>query len=295
MPQDVVLTEESNLGYQLDRQSVSQTEQPYKETTMQSTLSPATNSPVIMLTEATTPTIMPDPTITYTSFPSPSPTQLPTETSLPTELPTATDIPQPGVITGHILLHGAQLPQPVTLILEDQEYRIIQEITFSNGEYRFENLPASSEGYNILFAQDRNPQFAVGEVVSWAWIGPIPVQDGDMFLLPNIEIGLLGLRPVNPPDGALLNAGSITPQNPLIFEWDPFPSASHYWVDLRIGPSLQLVWQSEYVNNQTVSFDGILMNGETIQPNSYWWSVGARIDEALITISAPLTSFTLKP
>jgi hypothetical protein len=294
-PQDVVLTEESSLDHQTDRQSVSQTEHPYSEPTLEATISSPTGAPIVIQTKAITPTVMPDPTITSTSFPSPSPTQVPIKASTPTELPTQTPLPQPGVVGGQILFHGAPPSRPVTLILEDQEYRVIQEITILNGEYRFENLPASSEGYNVLFAQEQNSQFSAYEVVSWAWLGPIPVKDGDRLHLPAMEIALVGLMPVNPPDGAIISASSITPHNTLVFEWDPFPSASHYWVDLRVGPVLQLVWQSDYVDSPAVSFDGVLMNGEMIQPNSYWWSVGARLEGGLITIAAPLTSLMVKP
>jgi hypothetical protein len=294
-PQDVVLTEESSLDHQTDRQSVSQTEHPYSEPTLEATISPPTGAPIVIQTKAIMPTVMPDPTITSTSFPSPSPTQAPIKASTPTELPTQTPLPQPGVVGGQILFHGAPPSRPVTLILEDQEYRVIQEITILNGEYRFENLPASSEGYNVLFAQEQNSQFSAYEVVSWAWLGPIPVKDGDRLHLPAMEIALVGLMPVNPPDGAIISASSITPHNTLVFEWDPFPSASHYWVDLRVGTVLQLVWQSDYVDSPAVSFDGVLMNGEMIQPNSYWWSVGARLEGGLITIAAPLTSLMVKP
>jgi hypothetical protein len=294
-PQDVVLTEESSLDHQTDRQSVSQTEHPYSEPTLEATISSPTGAPIVIQTKAITPTVMPDPTITSTSFPSPSPTQAPIKASTPTELPTQTPLPQPGVVGGQILFHGAPPSRPVTLILEDHEYRVIQEITILNGEYRFENLPASSEGYNVLFAQEQNSQFSAYEVVSWAWLGPIPVKDGDRLHLPAMEIALVGLMPVNPPDGAIISASSITPHNTLVFEWDPFPSASHYWVDLRVGPVLQLVWQSDYVDSPAVSFDGVLMNGEMIQPNSYWWSVGARLEGGLITIAAPLTSLMVKP
>jgi len=292
-PIDVISQDENNLNIRPNQQSQNQDKR--SEPSLEPVVLPSTNTPVIIQTSEVTSTVAPDPTALSESLPSPSPTQAPIKASTPTELPTQTPLPQPGVVGGQILFHGVPPSRPVTLILEDQEYRVIQEITILNGEYRFENLPASSKGYNVLFAQEQNSQFSAYEVVSWAWLGPIPVKDGDRLHLPAMEIALVGLMPVNPPDGATISASSITPHNTLVFEWDPFPSASHYWVDLRVGPVLQLVWQSDYVDGTAVSFDGVLMNGAMIQPNSYWWSVGARLEGGLITIAAPLTSFMVKP
>jgi hypothetical protein len=294
-PTQLILTEEQNLDSELNQKFETQDEPSQSEDVIEPSLAPPTDTAVISQTSEATPTFIPDPTVTPTFTPSPYPTQAITETNTPTEVPTQTASPQPGMISGQVLFHGEPPSRPVTLILEDQGYRVIREMTVENGEYRFEDLPASAEGYNVLFSQEKNPQFDVLEVVSWAWLGPIAVQDGDLLQLPGMEIGLSGLRAINPSEGAIINASSISAQSPLIFEWSAFPSASYYWVDLRVGPSLQLVWQSEYVNSQAVTFDGILMNGETIQPSSYWWSVGARIDEGLLIVAAPLNSFTLRP
>jgi hypothetical protein len=146
-----------------------------------------------------------------------------TEPLLPSEPATTVPLP-PGVITGRILFHGALPTQTLTLVLEDQTYQVIQEINISNGEYVFANLPASSAGYNVLFSQSKNPQFNPSEVLSWAWIGPVPVQDGDFHVLPDLQIALVGLDPVKPPDGGILKASSISAQNPLRFEWSAYPA-----------------------------------------------------------------------
>jgi hypothetical protein len=222
----------------------------------------------------------------------PSPTA--TEPLLPSEPATTVPLP-PGVITGRILFHGALPTQTLTLVLEDQTYQVIQEINISNGEYVFANLPASSEGYNVLFTQSKNPQFSPSEVLSWAWIGPVPVQDGDFHVLPDLQVALVGLAPVKPADGGILKASSISAQTPLRFEWSAYPAAAQYWVELRAGSTLELVWRSNYVDTLSVDFDGTLLNGERIVPDSYWWSAGARMNEPLITISNPLRSFTLQP
>ena len=235
------------------------------------------------------PTETPAPDIALT----PSPTA--TVVHVLSETATIVALPPPGVITGRILFHGALPTQTLTLILEDQDYQVIQEINISNGEYVFANLPASSGGYNVLFTQSKNPQFSPSEVLSWAWIGPVPVQDGDFHVLPDLQIALVGLAPVKPADGGILKASSISAQTPLRFEWSAYPAAAQYWVELRAGPALDLVWRSGYIDTTNISFDGILLNGERILPGSYWWSAGALMNEPLITIASPLRSFTLQP
>jgi hypothetical protein len=230
------------------------------------------------------------PTLTYTPLPTSTETMIPS----PTDPPTLTPVRMLGEISGRILLNGLPLTQTVSLILEDQRYNVIQELAVSN-EYVFDNIPPSTEGYNVLFTMDRNPQYSFDEVASWAWIGPVPVQDGDLIRLADLDIALFGLYQLHPPPDTFLSAGSITPQTPLVFEWSPYPSASHYWLDLRTGQSLQMVWQSASLEANSVTFDGILANGEPIQPGTYWWRVSARIDDISMTISGPLAAFTLNP
>jgi hypothetical protein len=247
---------------------------------------------------ATAISVTPIPTQSPTETPAPAIVQLlPTasEPPLPNEPATIVPLPAPGVITGRILFHSALPTQTLTLILEDQTYQVIQEIQVSTGEYVFANLPTSIEGYNILFTQSKNQQFAPNEVVSWAWIGPVPVQNGDFHVLPDLQIALVGLDPIKPSDGAIMKAGSITAENPLRFEWSEYSDAAHYWVELRTGPTLELVWRSGYIDALSINFDGVLLNGERISPGGYWWSVGARMKEPLITITSPLRSFTLQP
>jgi hypothetical protein len=259
-------------------------------------------SPTAQFTLTTTATVMSVtpiiPTQSATETPAPTIDQVPptaTEALLPDEPATIVPLPPPGVITGRILFHGALPTQTLTLVLEDQTYQVIQEMDISSGEYVFANLPTSPEGYNVLFTQSKNPQFAPNEVVSWAWIGPVPLQNGDFHVLPDLQIALVGLDPIKPSDGAIMKAGSITAENPLRFEWSQYSDAAHYWVELRTGPTLELVWRSGYVDALSINFDGILSDGERISPGGYWWSVGARMKEPLITITSPLRSFTLQP
>lgn len=275
------------------------------------TLPPPSNTPIAtqlnqsqdsgLLAATATLTLLPSssPTWLATETPTPSATLLPSATAsaspAPTELPTMTPLPPPGVIIGQILLNGAPLDQPVTLALENQAYQPIQEITFSNGELYFENIPASFEGYNILFSRDKNPHFNPNAVINWAWVGPIVVQDGDVTRLADMEIGALGLQPIFPQQDAILNLDSITAQNPLVFEWRPYPSASGYWIDLRSGSTLNLIWQSVFSDSNTIAFDGILANGEPIPPGSYWWNVSARVEDNFMTISGGLAGFSLNP
>ena len=181
----------------------------------------------------------------------------------------------------------------MTLTLEDQTYRVVQQIETSGGDYRFENLPASAEGYNVVFTQASNAQFGVDEVVSWVWIGPLPVQDGAVVDVPDLEIGLLGLIQTNPPADAFLDP--ITPQTPLEFVWAPYPDASRYWVELHAGRALDRVWQSDPIGSTSVTFDGTLDSGEMLAPGTYWWRVGAQVDGTAMTLSGPLEGFTVRP
>jgi hypothetical protein len=199
------------------------------------------------------------------------------------------------VISGRVLREGSPPDRVVRLVLEDKDYRVVREIEVSGGDYLFEDLPASEEGYNVVFTQDRNPQFSVDEVASWAWIGPTPVGDGDTVFLADLEIGLLGLHQLNPPVDAYLNDNTITSESPLIFEWTPYPLASRYWLDLRYGSALQMVWQSDFVESPSVAFDGNLTDGATIEPGTYWWRVGAQVDGISMTVSGSLAGFTIRP
>jgi hypothetical protein len=181
----------------------------------------------------------------------------------------------------------------VTLTLEDQTYHVLRELEVSGGDYRFENLPASAEGYNVVFAQASNSQFGVEDVVSWAWVGPLAVQDGAVVEVPDLEIGLLGLIQTNPPVDAFVDA--VTPQTPLTFEWTPYPAASRYWVELYAGRTLQRVWQSDAIAATSVVFDGILEGGEVLASGTYWWRIGAEVDGIAMTLAGPLEGFTVRP
>jgi hypothetical protein len=253
----------------------------------------ATVPPAVTATPV--PSSTPQPTATPTPVASHTPRPTPTATPRPTATATPTDTPAPSsaAIRGRILLNGTPPDGVVWLTLEDQAYQALRAVEVAGGDYRFENLPASAEGYNVVFMQGSNPQFGVEEVVSWAWIGPLAVQDGAVVDLPDLEIGLLGLTQTDPPADAFV--GAITPQAPLTLAWDPYPDASRYWVDLHAGRALQRVWQSDAVAGTSVSFDGILDSGETLTPGTYWWRVGAQVDGINMTLSGPLEGFTVRP
>jgi hypothetical protein len=234
---------------------------------------------------------------TYTS--QPTPTAMPTSAPLPaataTALPTWTPVPEPGVITGRVLMGGAPATQSVTLVLEDNQYRAIREVVTSGGEYRFDGLAASDDGYHVVFSHSRNPQFEYDDVVGWSWVGPMRVRDGDVIRLPDMEIGLLGLHQTNPSLDAFVSTASITQERPLVFTWTPYPSASSYWLELRSGSAQRLVWESDFVTSTSVDFEGPLSDGTLLAAGSYWWRVSARIGDGAVTVSGPLAGFTLIP
>lgn len=296
-PSELLVSKEGEANNQPVPLSKSQNEPSPMEQSPEITLLPPSDTATVTIDPGAKATQQTLPTATSTLISSPThiPKEIPasTHTPLPTSTATNTPLPKPALIEGQILFKGKLLTEQVNLVLENQAYQVIQETTTTNGKFRFENLPTSFDGYNILFSQAKNPQFNSNEIINWAWIGPIAVQDGFEIRLSDIEIGLVGLLPVNPAQDAIINTGPISPINPLVFEWTPYPSASQYWLDLRSANDLQVIWQSGLLNSNTITFDGVLANGNTIQPGSYWWQVSARVNDSFFNISGPLRSFYL--
>jgi hypothetical protein len=165
----------------------------------------------------------------------------------------------------------------VAVSLENQAYAVVATTaTDARGFYTFDNLSISGTGFNVLFTQEQNEQYDVGEVVSWAWLGPITLSDGQAVELPDFEIGLRGLEQVTPASGASFSTADISKRAPLTFAWEPYAGASTYWVDLMEGDELITVWQSPLVSATSVAFDGTLDDGAHIAAGAYWWGVGAR-------------------
>jgi hypothetical protein len=182
-------------------------------------------------------------------------------------------------VTGRVVKEGTPVPAGITVKLEDHTYAIVATATTdAQGAYTFEDAAIAATGFNVLFAQEWNEQYDVGQVASWAWLGPVTISGGATVELPDFEISLLGFEQVNPDSGASISAGQISAQNPLIFEWAPYPGASAYWVDLTQGNDLDRVWQSALVEPTSMAFDGMLDNGSHITADIYWWGVGARKD-----------------
>jgi len=169
--------------------------------------------------------------------------------------------------------------------------------TDAQGFYAFDDLTVSGAGFNVLFTQEQNEQYEVGEVASWAWLGPITLSDGETVELSDFEIGLQGLEQTNPPSGASFSVGEISPQDPLTFEWEPYAGASTYWVDLMKGDDLTTVWQSALVDVTSVAFDGTLDDGSPITADTYWWGVGVRKDVGSyqLTIYGYLPALVITP
>lgn len=235
-----------------------------------------TNTPGGVSNPSATATRTPLPT--FTATPSPAVSSTPTQTPRPGDTPTATPTPvAPGRITGRLLLDGKPAGSGTRLKLEDQAYRIVAETTIgADGVYTFADLPPSSSGYNVLFAQEWNEQYDIKKVVSWGWIGPVAVASDAVVQLPDFELSLQGFAQVNPPPHAAVSAANISGGNPLEFEWTDYPLAETYWVDLAQGDRQDIVWQSALVQATSLTFDGKVAGGKSIQPGDYWWGVGAR-------------------
>ncbi|MFQ5610868.1 MAG: hypothetical protein ACE5H9_01900 [Anaerolineae bacterium] len=211
--------------------------------------------------------------------------------------PTPSPLP-PGRITGRVLLNGAPPDGGATLKLEDPAYNLITQTSAGNdGVYAFGDLAPSSQGYNVVFAQEWNEHLSLEEVVSWAWLGPVAVEDGTVAQLPDLEISPLGFGPISPEAGASFPAGVISPENPLRFAWTVYPQATTYWVDLVRGEEQTLVWQSPLVQTPTAAFEGALSDGTRLEPGEYWWDVGARraLGPYTLTVYGYLPGLIIEP
>ena len=207
-------------------------------------------------------------------------------------------------MTGLVVRDGAPVEAGVTVKLEDQTYAIVVTATTdAQGCYTFANLTAPGllsalgPGFNVLFAQEWNEQYDVGDVVSWAWMGPLTISRGTTVEVPDFEISLLGFEQVTPSSGASFSAADISPQNPVTFEWAPYPAASAYWVDLTKGDDLNRVWQSTLVDTTHVDFDGTLEDDSHVTADTYWWGVGARkgVGDYQLTVYGYLPTLLIAP
>jgi len=182
-----------------------------------------------------------------------------------------------GTINGRVTRNGVPVQTGVTILLENQIYNTLMSTsTGQEGKFTFNNVPISNQGYNVVFSQELNPQYASGQVVSWAWLGPIPLTDDDPENLQDLEIDPLGFTQTNPEPNAEISAATITSGSPLRFEWQSYPSAITYWVNLTRGDRQFSVWASNFTNLTSTFFDGTLFDGTHIQEGDFWWSVGSQ-------------------
>lgn len=228
----------------------------------------------VLVDNSTTNSPIPTPTGGLNTLVVSTPTLTPTPTASVTPTPSAGG---PGAIAGRVLLNGAPAGG-VKIKLEDQSQKTIAETASgSDGRYNFSNLAASGSGYNVVFAQEWNTHFNLEQVVSWAWLGPVAVQNGASAQMPDVDVSLLGFEPGKPAANATFSAASISPSNPIKFEWSAYPQATKYWVDLAHGQNQNVIWQA-VAQGTSLNFNGKLSNGAQIQPGDYWWGVGARRD-----------------
>lgn len=255
----------------------------------QSTPTPTTALANSSTTNSPLPTPTPTPTLTPTASPTASVTPTPTSTSEPTI--------SPGQISGRVLLNGAPA-SGVKLKLEDKSQKTIGEtVVEGDGTYTFSNLTATGDGYNLVFAQEWNTQYELDQVVSWSWLGPIPVEDGKVATVPDFDISLLGFEPTDPKPNASFSAASVSSSDPIQFTWSAYPDANKYWVDLAHGQEQTVVWQSPVAQSTSVDFNGTLSSGSQIEPGEYWWGVGARrtLGDYKLTVYGYLPVFLVVP
>ncbi|MFN2107771.1 MAG: hypothetical protein ACK2UJ_23040 [Candidatus Promineifilaceae bacterium] len=243
----------------------------------------ATGTPFATDTPAATLTAPPSSLPAATARPSPSATAAPPRMSSPTPgpqeslAPMATARPLAAGISGRVLFNGQPVEAGLVLVLEDADFKQVQETTVEgDGGYQFVDMAASDSGYNVTFSWARNQAYDPGDVIAWGWIGPVAYDGQSALILPDLEIALLGLEAMQPEPDTSHSAASISPAAPLSFAWSPYPTAERYWVDIEAGPSLESVWRSQFVQEPLTEFEGELDDGTRIQPGVYWWAVGSQ-------------------
>ncbi len=122
------------------------------------------------------------------------------------------------------------------------------------------------------------------DLATWAWLGLIRVQGGSNLRLPDLEISLLGMKPLTPAFASQISAQAIADADPIDFTWSPYPQASNYWFDLTSGLDDRTVWQSALLQTTSGTWNGQTSAGVAAAPGEYWWSVGARRDVSSYTL-----------
>jgi hypothetical protein len=237
-------------------------------------------------------------TATATQLASATPTTIATTGANPTASPTTPPgAATSGQITGRILIDGSPVGAGLLLRLQDQAYATVAETsTKAGGEYAFNNVADSAQGYSVTFAQDWNAaQYQADSIATWAWIGPVKIQNRAGIRLPDMDISLAGMRPATPEYDASFVLSSVTSGQPVDFTWSVYPSADVYWLDVHAGTDLQPAWQSPLLYGTDGSWNGQLTAGGTAQAGEYWWGIGARraLGSYTLTIYSYLTKFTL--
>jgi hypothetical protein len=259
-------------------------------------------------TKSNTATIVPSVTPTATSLPTASSTPTKTPNSTPTSKPaspatpllTATPRPtatsqSPG-IRGRILLNEQPVEPGLLIQLEDRSFNQITEtVVGPEGLYQFLEVPASEDGYHITFSWERNQWLDPMEVVAWGWIGPVVYDGQGAVVLPDLEIALLGLEPVQPEPDSSISSDSISASTPVVFVWGSHPAADRYWIDILAGPSFGRLWRSTLSTATSAEFDGQLDDGTRISSGTHWWAVGGRSTKGgyRLTVYSHLAGFRI--
>lgn len=212
--------------------------------------------------------------------------------SNPTPSVTATT----GSLSGRVTRNGVPVQAGIAILLEDQVNNNLMTVTTAqDGRFMFSNVPVSNQAYNVAFAKELNPQYSSEQVVSWAWLGPILVSNEEQESLPDLEIDPLGFEQTRPLSNATVSAAAISPSTPLRFEWQPYPSATSYWVNLTRGDRQFSVWVSAFSSVPVVFFDGTLYDGTHIQSGEFWWAVSAQRPSSgyTLTVISPMIPLTV--
>ncbi len=248
-----------------------------------------TPKPTRTLTRTATATRMPPPATMTNTLPPPTMTRISSATPSPVV---------PGRITGRLLMNGVPASAGIALHLEDETGQAItQTVVGAGGAYAFGNLRASTEGYNVVYAQEWNTQQSLEQVVSWAWISPVPVANGAVLSLPDLEISSSALKPAAPAPDASFSAAAVSSPSPITFSWSGGAAGATYWVDLERGDEQTAVWRSPMIQSKSTTFDGMVDGGGHIQTGDYWWGVGAwwQAGAYEVTLYSYLQGLTLDP
>jgi len=172
-----------------------------------------------------------------------------TPTPVPVLVPAPTTTPEPrlnaGIVTGRTLYDGAPVANiPVELYIQAnrQLYRSI--VTDTHGEFVFSKVPWGDYYVRPIAIQPLFSGFQMSGSAVFTLSSTSPTFNMDFLMLKKIHL----LKPFDNRDNDPYPY--VYPGTTLSIEWEPFPNAREYWVQLSIEEPWTLVSSSRTSDNK---------------------------------------------